>query len=156
MSAEQGEISFFAEPLGTVRSSLAEQVEGCVEFLGHHALVLRVVIADDKVPLQQGQHVNGPAIIKAESQLRHQLGQRIYHTSNSQALLSPAQRAIAVFNQSPPLQRTHRSLTLRAPRRAVVGISAHGSCRTASRPDSACLRRRRSEAQLTNQPDSEL
>ncbi len=52
MSAEQGKISLFAEPLGTVRSSLTQQVEVWVEFLGHHTLVLRVVIADDIVPLR--------------------------------------------------------------------------------------------------------
>src|SRR5713226_4934950 len=50
MSAEQGKISLFAEPLGTVRSSLAEQLEARVEFLGHHALVLRVIVADDIMP----------------------------------------------------------------------------------------------------------
>src|SRR6266849_1832648 len=47
MSAEHGTISLFTKPLGTVRSSLLEQLEVRVEFLGHHALVLRVIIADD-------------------------------------------------------------------------------------------------------------
>src|SRR5712692_1190407 len=123
MSAEQRKISFFAEPLGTVRSSLAEQAEVSVEFLYRYALVLRVEIADRVAPFRQRQRINRPAIIEIESHLGHQLGQRIFHAANRQTLLSTPQGAIAVFNQSPPSQRTHRSLTLPVPRPRATCIS---------------------------------
>ncbi len=60
-SAEQRKISFFAEPLGTVRSSLAEQAEVSVEFLYHYTLVLRIEIAHGVAPFRRRQRINRPA-----------------------------------------------------------------------------------------------